>query len=93
MAKNLFSVPIFFILFRETLEAAIIVSVLLGLAKQIVYEDSNGVTDSPQTIADGSNNGSPIPVVDPVDHTTRNRNLLRKLRIQVDILRNPMRPL
>ncbi|KAF5318529.1 hypothetical protein D9619_010858 [Psilocybe cf. subviscida] len=39
MAKNLFSVPIFFIVFRETLEAAIIVSVLLGLAEQIVHND------------------------------------------------------
>ena len=38
MGKNLFSVPIFFIVFRETLEAAIIVSVLLGLAEQIVHE-------------------------------------------------------
>ncbi|KAF5336729.1 hypothetical protein D9757_015080 [Collybiopsis confluens] len=41
MAKSLFSVPIFFIAFRETLEAAIIVSVLLGLAEQIVYEDTD----------------------------------------------------
>lgn len=32
----MFSVPIFFIVFRETLEAAIIVSVLLGLVEQIV---------------------------------------------------------
>ncbi|PCH44699.1 iron permease FTR1 [Wolfiporia cocos MD-104 SS10] len=39
MARNLFSVPIFFIVFRETLEAAIIVSVLCGLVEQIVYED------------------------------------------------------
>jgi len=39
MARNLFSVPIFFIVFRETLEAAIIVSVLLGLVEQIVHED------------------------------------------------------
>ena len=39
MARNLFSVPIFFIVFRETLEAAIIVSVLLGLVEQIVHQD------------------------------------------------------
>ena len=32
---SLFSVPIFFIVFRETLQAAIIVSVLLGLVEQI----------------------------------------------------------
>ncbi|THH02978.1 hypothetical protein EW145_g6634 [Phellinidium pouzarii] len=35
MGRSLFSVPIFFIVFRETLEAAIIVSVLLGLVEQI----------------------------------------------------------
>ncbi|KAI0777363.1 iron permease FTR1 [Trametes elegans] len=39
MGKSVFSVPIFFIVFRETLEAAIIVSVLLGLVEQIVHED------------------------------------------------------
>ncbi|EIM82005.1 iron permease FTR1 [Stereum hirsutum FP-91666 SS1] len=39
MAKDLFSVPIFFIVFRETIEAAIIVSVLLGLVEQIVYDE------------------------------------------------------
>ncbi|TDL21402.1 iron permease FTR1 [Rickenella mellea] len=44
MAKNLFSVPIFFIVFRETLEAAIIVSVLLGLVEQILKTDDRDVT-------------------------------------------------
>lgn len=39
MPRNVFSVPIFFIVFRETLEAAIIISVLLGLVEQIVHED------------------------------------------------------
>jgi len=39
MARNLFSVPIFFILWREVLEAAIIISVLLGLVEQIVREE------------------------------------------------------
>ncbi|KAI0305241.1 iron permease FTR1 family-domain-containing protein [Multifurca ochricompacta] len=40
MARSVFSVPIFFIVFRETLEAAIIVSVLLGLVEQIAHVDS-----------------------------------------------------
>ncbi|KAI1788064.1 iron permease FTR1 [Ganoderma leucocontextum] len=39
MPRNVFSVPIFFIVFRETLEAAIIVSVLLSLVEQIVHQD------------------------------------------------------
>lgn len=38
MGKSVFSVPIFFIVFRETLEAVIIVSVLLGLVEQIVLD-------------------------------------------------------
>ena len=37
---TLFSIPIFFIVFRETLEAAIIISVLLGLVEQIARPSS-----------------------------------------------------
>jgi high-affinity iron transporter len=35
MAQDLFNVPIFFIIFRETTEAAIILSVLLSFLKQV----------------------------------------------------------
>ncbi|GAB1525542.1 high-affinity iron permease [Rhizoctonia solani] len=42
MPKNVFSVPIFFILFRESLEASIIVAVLLSLVEQIVLNASLG---------------------------------------------------
>ncbi|CAE6508673.1 unnamed protein product [Rhizoctonia solani] len=42
MAKNVFSVPIFFILFRESLEASIIVAVLLSLVEQIVLKSGVG---------------------------------------------------
>lgn len=86
MAKNLFSVPIFFIVFRETLEAAIIVSVLLGLVEQIVHDDPGRLTaasatrtgrDSDSASKDGSDSS---PVED--DIVTR-RRLVRKLRIQV----------
>ena len=85
MAKSLFSVPIFFIVFRETLEAAIIISVLLGLAKQIVQDDPSRVTDVPQTTAGDSRDDSIYsPATShPEDDTTRNRRLIRKLRIQV----------
>jgi hypothetical protein len=34
MAVNVFSVPVFFIVFRETLEVSIIVAVLLAFLKQ-----------------------------------------------------------
>ncbi|KAH7339697.1 iron permease FTR1/Fip1/EfeU [Rhizoctonia solani] len=42
MAKNVFSVPIFFILFRESLEASIVVAVLLSLVEQIVLKSGVG---------------------------------------------------
>lgn len=51
MARNLFSIPIFFIVFRECLEASIIVSVLLGLVEQIV--SGNDIV-SPNRDHDGS---------------------------------------
>lgn len=90
MAKNLFSVPIFFIVFRETLEAAIIISVLLGLAEQLVHEDP--VTASRNTRAssddsaskDGSQVG-PIALVDSESDEVRRRRLIRKLRVQVKL--------
>ncbi|KAF9955446.1 hypothetical protein BGZ70_010241 [Mortierella alpina] len=39
-ADEYFSIPIFFIIFRETTEAAIIVSVLLSFLSQVLTEDS-----------------------------------------------------
>ncbi|KZS97465.1 Ftr1 protein [Sistotremastrum niveocremeum HHB9708] len=47
MAKNLFSVPIFFIVFRECLEASLIIAILLGLVEQIVH--TGGVSNSAPT--------------------------------------------
>ncbi|KAJ2514777.1 high-affinity iron permease [Coemansia sp. RSA 1939] len=40
MANNVFNVAIFFILFRETIEAAVIVSVLLSFCKQMFAHDA-----------------------------------------------------
>lgn len=40
MSQDLFNVPIFFIIFRETCEAAIIVSVLLSFLKKVFDTDS-----------------------------------------------------
>ncbi|KZP14643.1 Ftr1 protein [Athelia psychrophila] len=69
MTKNLFSVPIFFIVFRETLEAAIIVSVLLGLVEQIVHEDPGKLSGTTTRVATRisedkdkeAESGSPVP--------------------------------
>ncbi|KAI6021057.1 iron permease FTR1 [Pisolithus marmoratus] len=46
MTQNLFSITIFFVTFRETLEAAIIMSVLLGLVSQIVRGDPNATSEA-----------------------------------------------
>ncbi|KAM0788269.1 hypothetical protein ACM66B_001418 [Microbotryomycetes sp. NB124-2] len=49
---NVFSVPLFFIVFRETIEAAIIVAVLLGLVESLVDkpagDDSTAVEKDPE---------------------------------------------
>jgi high-affinity iron transporter len=90
MTKNLFSVPIFFIVFRETLEAAIIVSVLLGLAEQIVHDDSSPVVT--QNLGDESNaestgkegsESSPTQQPELTNDRSLKARLARKLRIQV----------
>ena len=90
MARNVFSVPIFFIVFRETLEAVIIVSVLLGLVEQIVYTDSDrlqGETTPPSLAerSDQKENGvvSSQTVNESEDDSLRKRRLIRKMRFQV----------
>ncbi|KAL0578123.1 high-affinity iron permease [Marasmius crinis-equi] len=84
MAKNLFSVPIFFIVFRETLEAAIIVSVLLGLAEQLVNDDPGRIfqegtstisRSQPSQHEDGPASESAVE-----DDQVQRRRLIRKLR-------------
>ena len=94
---NLFSVPIFFVLFRESLEAAIIVSVLLSMSEQIVKRSSPAILDSPRqqdvknsdtaTASDTSTivtEGLPVFVPDTQEaHTQSQNQLLKKLRIQI----------
>lgn len=62
MAKNLFSVPIFFIVFRECLEASLIIAILLGLVEQIVHTGkvSAGPSESTTLSRHGNSADSPI---------------------------------
>lgn len=88
MAKNLFSLTIFFVTFRETLEAAIIISVLLGLVKTIVQDHSDagggnqnpsskkGITSSVIRLQSDSDEAT------PQDPTMQSR-VIRKMRLQV----------
>ncbi|KAJ2915160.1 hypothetical protein MD484_g5260, partial [Candolleomyces efflorescens] len=82
---NLFSVPIFFIVFRETLEAAIIISVLLGLAEQIVQEAAagSGLATQSTTVDEGTAKGDPTSPANESDAEEKRRLLIRKLRIQI----------
>ena len=76
MAPNVFSVTIFLLVFRETLEASVIVSVLLGLVRQIVYDETSPL----HSIVDEN---QPAEGEGEADDATRKRRLLRKLRLQV----------
>ncbi|KAG6841149.1 hypothetical protein C0991_001426 [Blastosporella zonata] len=86
MAKNLFSVPIFIIVFRETLEAAIIISVLLGLVEQIVYGDPVGSPAATLVASDGTQEKNDTDAAsDPEDDLAHRRRLVRRLRIQISV--------
>ncbi|KAG1808206.1 iron permease FTR1 [Suillus subaureus] len=84
-AQNLFSVSIFFIVFRESLEAVIIVSVLLGLVEQIVHGDTEQFS-APQITEQyqpANNNGEITTPGEEESDATIKRRLIRKLRMQV----------
>lgn len=95
MGKNVFSVPIFFIVFRETLEAAIIISVLLGLVEQIAHEDDGGslatAAVSRNEKRDGDNSSGHAsgdlddePTLEsPEDADRRKRLFIRRMRLQI----------
>jgi len=80
--QNLFSISIFLIIFRETLEGAIIVSVLLGLVEQIVHDDVGQFTTPIEPTRTRSNSETAIPAEGESDATAKKR-LIRRLRIQV----------
>jgi high-affinity iron transporter len=83
MVKNLFSVPIFFIVFRETIEAAIIVSTLLGLAQQIAYDTQSPTDNTTSTSNDINKERDGASTIPPAEETVTVRQLARKLKIQV----------
>lgn len=85
MTHNLFSVPIFFIVFRETLEAAIIIASLLGLVKQIVYSHFHTLGSQIPTPEEEDKKGSgeiAIREVSDDEDGLRKIKLLRKMRLQ-----------
>lgn len=84
--QNIFSVSIFFIVFRETLEAVVIVSVLLGLVEQIVNGDSDQfstLAEQYRPVSAPNNNNGDTTVGEEESDATLKRRLVRKLRMQV----------
>ena len=84
---NVFSIPIFFIVFRETLEAAIIISVLLGLVEQIVSEDQQRKSAASPLAAVDDKDGSPgdttSPNLNSEEEKQRFRRLVKRMRWQI----------
>ena len=83
---TVFSVPIFFIVFRETLEAAIIVSVLLGLVEQIVDEDPSRAVSIivPEEKREDGTTVEPVPELPSAEDTAATKKrLIKKMRIQI----------
>lgn len=78
MTQNLFSVTIFFVVFREAVEACLIISVLLSLVEQILHKDTE--TTSTGTATQLPDTTPPDLESTPTPITPR---LLRKLRLQV----------
>ncbi|KIK18786.1 hypothetical protein PISMIDRAFT_683791 [Pisolithus microcarpus 441] len=77
MTQNLFSITIFFVTFRETLEAAVIVSVLLGLVTQIIDGDPDTASEAPTVSTSLSNEQ-----VGPQDPLMRSK-ILRRMKLQI----------
>ncbi|WRT64504.1 uncharacterized protein IL334_001436 [Kwoniella shivajii] len=73
MGNDYFSVPIFFIVFRETIEAAIIVSVLLSFVEQLML--TGKLNNSSPSIDDAQ-----IGSTDDVD---KRKKLIKRMRIQI----------
>ncbi|OXC70926.1 hypothetical protein AYX13_00343 [Cryptococcus neoformans] len=71
MAKDLFSVTIFFIVFRETVEAAIIVSVLLSFVEQLMT--SGGLR----------NGDAQVDQLSEEEEIKKTKRILRRMRIQI----------
>lgn len=80
MGKNLFSVPIFFIVFRETIEGALILAILLGFAHQIGRSASSTRTTGP-----GDNGNTELNSAPRSENRKTARRLARKLKIQVNL--------
>ncbi|KAF8318690.1 iron permease FTR1 [Clavulina sp. PMI_390] len=68
--ENVFAVPVFFVIMRETIEAGIVLSILLSFVRGVSVSAGDEKADPNE-----SSNGTSAPLT--------NKQLLRKLRIQV----------
>ncbi|WWD00894.1 hypothetical protein V866_007832 [Kwoniella sp. B9012] len=83
MGHQYFNVPIFFIVFRETIEAAIIVSVLLSFVEQLMLTGKLGSSETSIDNADNTQGQEQENAHSGDDHLERRRKLIRRMRIQI----------
>ncbi|KAK4685498.1 high-affinity iron transporter, partial [Tremellales sp. Uapishka_1] len=90
MTRDLFSVPIFFIVFRETVEAAIIVSVLLSFVEQLMttgrITTAESSSSDEKTVVDGrvTSEADVTPKLEDDGETKRRtQRLIKRMRIQI----------
>ncbi|KAG9311708.1 iron permease FTR1 [Chiua virens] len=83
MSSSVFSVSIFFVVFREALESALIISVLLSLVNQIFHQDTpNNTNKDTDASLTRTTTGTHDPESNPIPIASRVR-VLRKLKLQV----------
>ncbi|ODN78052.1 hypothetical protein L202_05133 [Cryptococcus amylolentus CBS 6039] len=86
MAKDVFSVSIFFIVFRETIEAAIIVSVLLSFVEQLMLTGNLSANDMNKNEITAPSDGEAETdgsISSGVDDKERRAKLVKRMRIQI----------
>ncbi|KAJ9107945.1 hypothetical protein QFC19_002688 [Naganishia cerealis] len=87
MGKNLFSVTIFFVIFRETIEAAIIISVLLSFVEQLMTSGKLTSKDQPVSTVDKGET-PPSTTISTLDSdetggVDKLKRIIRRMRIQI----------
>ncbi|KAJ9121663.1 hypothetical protein QFC22_002283 [Naganishia vaughanmartiniae] len=88
MGKNLFSVTIFFVVFRETIEAAIIISVLLSFVEQLMASGKIVNKDESTTSIDNKESPTTTTTIttletDETGGVDKLKRIIRRMRIQI----------
>nr|XP_031857478.1 uncharacterized protein CI109_007097 [Kwoniella shandongensis]KAA5524550.1 hypothetical protein CI109_007097 [Kwoniella shandongensis] len=82
MARNLFAVSIFFIVFRETIEAAIIISVLLSFVEQLMLTGHTATSSDSLTETEDGQEGTVNTGTSDQAKADRAK-LIKRMRVQI----------